>query len=110
MVIDNVKAVIKYDPDMALFRGEFIGLNGYADFYADNIADLKKEGMISLKVFREVCAEDGVEPLKHYSGKFNIRINASLHENLANTAIANNTSINALINSTLENKFMKTAR
>ena len=24
-----------YDPDM--FRGEFIGLNGSADFYADNV-------------------------------------------------------------------------
>jgi len=49
--INNVKAFIQYDPDIDMFRGEFIGLNGSADFYADNINALKKEGEISLKVF-----------------------------------------------------------
>lgn len=32
MEIDGYKAVIQYDPDIELFRGEFIGLNGGADF------------------------------------------------------------------------------
>jgi len=44
--INNVKAFIQYDPDIELFRGEFIGLNGSADFYADNIKSLKQEGEI----------------------------------------------------------------
>ncbi len=34
MTINGVKAVISYDSDIDLFRGEFIGLNGGADFYA----------------------------------------------------------------------------
>ena len=62
--IDNVKAFIQYDPDIDMFRGEFIGLNGSADFYADNIKRLKKEGEISLKVFMEMCKEDQLEPYK----------------------------------------------
>ena len=28
MVIDEVKAVITYDPEIEMFRGEFLGLNG----------------------------------------------------------------------------------
>ncbi|STY64445.1 Uncharacterized protein encoded in hypervariable junctions of pilus gene clusters [Mannheimia haemolytica] len=34
MDINGYKAVIAYDPETELFRGEFIGLNGGADFYA----------------------------------------------------------------------------
>ena len=30
---DGYKAVIAYDPEIEMFRGEFVGLNGAADFY-----------------------------------------------------------------------------
>ncbi|MEN2827324.1 type II toxin-antitoxin system HicB family antitoxin [Mannheimia haemolytica] len=43
MDINGYKAVIAYDPETELFRGEFIGLNGGADFYADNVIQLKKK-------------------------------------------------------------------
>jgi len=45
------KAIIKYDPDIKLFRGEFIGIGGGADFYAKDIKGLVHEGKISLKIF-----------------------------------------------------------
>ena len=41
--INDYRAVIAYDPDIEMFRGEFVGLNGYADFYAKDIENLKKE-------------------------------------------------------------------
>nr|VFJ58259.1 MAG: Predicted nuclease of the RNAse H fold, HicB family [Candidatus Kentron sp. DK] len=70
MEIGGYRAVIRYDPEIEMFRGEFVGLNGGADFYARDIAGLKKEGALSLKVFLEMCREEGVEPGKSYSGKF----------------------------------------
>ena len=79
MEIDGYKAVIQFHPDIDMFRGEFIGLNGGADFYARDIAGLRKEGAASLKVFLEMCEEDGVEPRRWYSGKFNLRISPELH-------------------------------
>lgn len=57
MDINGYKAVIAYDPETELFRGEFIGLNGGADFYADNVIQLKKEGELSLNIFLELCRE-----------------------------------------------------
>ena len=48
MIIDGHKAVIQYDLETDVLRGEFIGGNGGADFYADNVADLHREGMTSL--------------------------------------------------------------
>jgi len=35
-----------------------------ADFYASDAEGLRREGVISLKVFMEACQEDGVEPFK----------------------------------------------
>ena len=61
MVVDGYKAVIEYDPEIEMFRGEFVGLNGGADFYAADIEGLKREGATSLRVFLEMCAEDGVD-------------------------------------------------
>lgn len=97
MKIDGYDAVINYDPEIEMFRGEFINLNGGADFYASDIAGLQKEGALSLKMFLDMCREDGVEPKKHYSGKFNVRISSELHENLVLTAAAAGKSINQLV-------------
>jgi predicted HicB family RNase H-like nuclease len=41
--IDGHKAAVSLDPEIGQLRGEFLGLNGGADFYADNIGDLRKE-------------------------------------------------------------------
>ena len=70
---------LSFRPELGLFRGEFVGLSGGADFYADNVADLRKEGATSLKVFLDMCAEDGVEPRKTYSGRFILRLDPELH-------------------------------
>ncbi len=101
MNFDGFQAVIKYDPEIEMFRGEFVGLNGGADFYATDIAGLKKEGAISLRVFLEACKERGIEPRKHYSGKFNVRIDPDLHADIATTATAQGKSLNQWVSETL---------
>ena len=97
MKIDGYDAVINYDPEIEMFRGEFINLNGGADFYASDITGLHKEGQLSLNMFLEMCSEDGVSPRKSYSGKFNVRISPELHENLVLKASATGKSINQLV-------------
>ena len=64
MDIDGYKALIAFDPDSNQFRVEFVDVNGGADFYAADDKSLKCEGKISLKVFLNMCREDGVEPHK----------------------------------------------
>lgn len=63
--INGHVAVITFDPEIEMFRGEFVGLNGGADFYADSIEELKKEGAISQSVFLDECRKDGIEPYKN---------------------------------------------
>lgn len=94
MTINGYQAVISYDPDIQMFRGEFVGLNGGADFYAKDVDGLRHEGEISLRVFLEACAEDGVDPRKHFSGKFSLRVDPELHEAATIAAAAHGQSLN----------------
>lgn len=95
MEINGYKAVIKYDPEIGMFRGEFLGLNGGADFYATTVEGLRQEGEKSLHVFLDMCAEDGVDPNREFTGRFNLRIPSELHEKIATMAEASGKSINA---------------
>lgn len=76
-----------------MFRGEFVSLNGGADFYAADVEGLKHEGAVSLRVFLEACERRGVEPRKHFSGKFSLRIDPVTHEAAA-IAAAHGQSLN----------------
>ena len=103
MTIDGHQAVIAFDPEIQMFRGEFLGLNGGADFYAKDVEGLQREGKISLKVFFDACAEDGVEPRKSFSGKFSLRVDPSTHEAAAIAAAAHGQSLNQWAEEVLRN-------
>ena len=96
MTVDGYQARIDYDPDLDLFRGEILGLNGGADFYGRNPKELRLEFKKSLQVFLQVCKEKGIEPRRHFSGRFNLRIPPGLHEKLAIAAQAQGKSINSV--------------
>ena len=63
---------------------------------------LHKEGEASLKVFLQVCQEQGVEPYKNFSGKFITRVPASLHERIVAAATAAGMSLNQWVQTALE--------
>ena len=50
----------------------------------------------------EVCKENGIEPRKQFSGKFNLRIPAELHERLAMEPQAQGKCLNSLAQEALE--------
>ncbi|WP_374628468.1 hypothetical protein [Pannonibacter indicus] len=55
--INGEKAVIAFDPELQMLRGEFVGLSGGADFYAESVHELMEEGRKSLAVYLEMCRE-----------------------------------------------------
>lgn len=102
MNIDGQQAVIVFDPEIDMFRGEFIGLNGGADFYASDVSGLHREGAISLRVFLDTCAAKGIEPRKHFSGKFVLRVDPAIHEAAALAAAAHGQSLNQWISEAIK--------
>ena len=90
------KAVITYDQEIGIFRGEFVGLNGGADFYAKDTEGLQREGETSLKIFLRMCGEAGVSPKKP-RGKFALRLDPDTYYDASVAAAANGLSLNQWI-------------
>lgn len=101
MEINGYRAIIQFDPEIDKFRGEFVGLHGGADFYATDIDSLKREGAASLRVYLDMCREDGVEPTRAFSGKLNLRLSPGLHADITAIAAAQGKSLNQWINDEL---------
>jgi len=102
MTVNGYQAVIEYDADLDMFRGEILGLTGGADFYGRTPDELRTEFRKSLEVFLEVCREKGIDPHRNYSGRFNVRVSPQLHERLAIVAQAKGKSLNALAQEALQ--------
>lgn len=93
---DGYKAVITYDPEIEMFRGEFVGLNGGADFYASDLETLRREGQTSLETFLSVCREKGLTP-KKANGNFALRLDPDLYREVNVAALASGLSMNQFI-------------
>ncbi|UPG91991.1 type II toxin-antitoxin system HicB family antitoxin [Luteibacter aegosomaticola] len=106
MVIDGYRAVVQYDPEIDMFRGEFLELNGGADFYAADVAGLRKEGLVSLRVFLEACREAGISPVRVFSGKFQARVSAELHLRSSEAAAARGISLNQFVQGAMERELL----
>ena len=102
MEIEGRKAVVVYDPEIGMFRGEFLGLSGGADFYGDGVEALKREGKISLDVYLDMCRARNIEPFREFSGKFNVRLSPNLHEAAVVAAAAAGESLNAWVAQAIE--------
>lgn len=107
MKVNGYSAVVAYDPEIEMFRGEFTDLNGGADFYATTIEELKKEAEVSLDTFLTVCKERNIEPHKSYSGRFNTRISADIHKKLVLLAAARSKSINDVVSEAIKKELME---
>lgn len=103
-------AVITYVPELGAFRGKFLGLSGYCDFVSDSIQGLKKEGEVSLREYLEDCSAAGTEPYARQEKvkTFTLRYPESFGERLNQAAAEHETSVNAYIIETL-NERMKHA-
>ncbi len=94
MTFEGYTAKIEYDDELELFRGEILGLSGYADFFGKSAKELKTEFKKSLAVYLKSCQEEGIEPKKQYSGKFNVRLDPKDHELIAIQAAGEGLSLN----------------
>jgi len=101
MEVDGYKARISYDDEADKFRGEILGINGSADFYGNSPSALRREFAKTLKTFLALCEEQGVDPGKEYSGKFNLRIDPELHSVIAAMAAGQGKSINEWVSDAL---------
>jgi predicted HicB family RNase H-like nuclease len=70
----NYTGMVEYDSDGKIFTGEVLGLRAVITFEGRSPEELEESLRQSVDLYLEMCANDGVEPQKLFSGRFNLRI------------------------------------
>jgi predicted HicB family RNase H-like nuclease len=92
----------EYDDADEIIHGHVVGIRDVVTFQARTVDDLRQAFRDSVDDYLAMCAEDGVEPQKPFSGKFNIRLRPEVHRQVSLAAAAAGKSLNAWVAETLE--------
>lgn len=95
---------VKYDSDAHIFHGEVINTRDVITFQGKSVDELEQAFQDSVDDYLEWCAEDGVEPERPYSGKFNLRISPELHKEIAISAKLLKLSINRFVEKAIQDE------
>jgi len=93
----NYTGMVEYDADGKIFTGEVLGLRDVMTFEGRSPEELEESFHQSVDLYLEMCARDGVEPQKAFSGRFNLRIDPELHRQVAERAAIYGESLNSWI-------------
>ena len=95
-------AKIEFDPEDNILFGNIIGIRDTVGFHGETVSELKDSFHESVDFYLESCEKAGREPNKPFSGKFVVRVDSSLHREIASAAIHAEKSINKWVVDTLE--------
>jgi predicted HicB family RNase H-like nuclease len=109
MKYKGYSGVVKLNEDSDGFFGRVVGLRDVITFQGTSIEEVTQAFHDSVDDYLELCAQRGEAPEKPYSGQFVLRLDPRLHRELANAAEARKTSLNGLIEETLEGVFLTSA-
>ena len=94
--------VTDVDDETGVMFGHVVNILDGITFEASTGPDLVREFHTSVDVYLEWAAEDGFEPVKPYSGKFQTRIPPALHKNAARGARLAGVSLNAFVQAAIQ--------
>lgn len=98
----NYTGIVEYDADGKIFTGEVLGLRDVITFQGRTPEELEESFRQSVDYYLELCARDGTEPQKPFSGRFNLRIDPDLHRRIAERAAQERESLNQWVAQVLE--------
>lgn len=88
---------VNYDDEAKIFHGEVMGLRDVITFQGYTVQELEQAFKDSVDDYIAFCKERGEKPEKTFSGNLRIRIDPSLHAQLALEASAHKKSLNTFI-------------
>jgi predicted HicB family RNase H-like nuclease len=89
--------IVEYDADAKLFHGDVINTRDVITFQGTTAPGIEQAFRDSIDDYLAWCREEGAEPEKPYSGKFNVRLPPELHKELAIRAKKLKISINSFV-------------
>ena len=96
--------VREYDDEARVFSGEVINTRTVITFQGTTVDEVEEEFHASVDDYLEWCREDGVEPEKPYSGRFNVRISPLFHSQVAIAAKKAGLSLNSFVEKSLQDE------
>jgi predicted HicB family RNase H-like nuclease len=71
---------VEFDEDADIFHGEVINTKDVITFEGSSVKELKKAFIDSVEDYLELCQDRGESPEKPFSGRFNLRLEPTLHQ------------------------------
>ncbi|MCK5719283.1 MAG: type II toxin-antitoxin system HicB family antitoxin [Thiomargarita sp.] len=98
----NYTAKIEFDSDDNILFGNIIGIRDTVGFHGESATELKNAFYEAVDFYLESCKKSGREPNKPFSGKFVVKVDSSLHSEIAEAAIHAGKSLNQWVADTLK--------
>jgi predicted HicB family RNase H-like nuclease len=92
----------EFDDEAMVFHGTVLGIKDVITFEADNTRDLVQAFHDSVDDYLEFCKEEGRDPARTYSGKFNARLSPDIHRRITIAAKEEGISLNTWLNRNLQ--------
>ena len=88
---------MEYDAQAKIFHGDNINTRDVITFQGTTVDEIERAFKDSIDDYIAWCKEEGVEPEKPYSGKFNVRVSPELHRQVAVAAKKMRMSLNSFV-------------
>jgi predicted HicB family RNase H-like nuclease len=88
---------VEYDASAKIFHGDIINTRDVITFQGTTVNEIEKAFRESIDDYITWCEEEGVEPEKPYSGKFNVRLSPDLHRRITILAKKKHMSLNSFV-------------
>ena len=88
---------VEYDAQAKIFHGDIINTKDVITFQGITVKEIEQAFKDSINDYISWCKEEGVEPEKPYSGKFNVRLSPELHRQIVILAKKKRISLNSLV-------------
>ena len=109
MEYKGYQAEVIYDDSIGRLHGRVINSGTYpiATFESENVAELQREFERSIDEYLASCQEDGIEPVKPFSGRLSLRLGTNLHQRVAQASAESGVSVNRWITEALEEQLAR---
>ena len=78
-----------------------MGIRALISYEGQTVQELVNDFHDAVDAYLNLCAEEGTPPEKAYKGSFNIRVSPELHKQAAICAMAQQVSLNTLVEDAL---------
>lgn len=95
-------ASIRYSEEDEVFVGKIEGINSVVSFEGESVSELKEAFAEATEDYLDFYKRKGIEPQKHYTGAFNVRLTPELHRVAAFVAKREGFTLNGFIRKAVE--------